>query len=136
MVAAVIVWTRERLRELPEDRLASVSSAVTNRLCKWRAFFASWQLGTRGEQDGEVRALRHHRETTILLRAEMTALTGLLIEKGVFTAREFTEAMILEAQMLARDYEQSYPGWSAEDDGMEMKLPEAVETMQRLGFPP
>jgi hypothetical protein len=78
----------------------------------------------------------HHRELSILLRAEVSALTGLLIEKGVFTAREFTEAMIIECQQLMSDYEQTYPGIKAEEDGLEYSMPLAAETLRKMGFPP
>lgn len=131
------VWTRERLREVPDDDgIANISSVVMNRLAKWRSFFAGWQLGTRSSEDGESKAVRNHRELSIFQRAELSALTGLLIEKGVFTAREFTEAMILEAQLLDAEYAETYPGFSAQDDGMHLQLPEAAETMRKLGFPP
>lgn len=109
---------------------------VFNKLCKWRRFFASWQLGTRPADDGEFKAVAHHRELSILLRAELTALTGLLIRKGVFTQQEFRDALEAEAKQLDHDYEESFPGWRSTPDGMSMKMPEALETMRKLGFPP
>jgi hypothetical protein len=109
---------------------------VLNKLCKWRTFFASWQLGTRSRREGEVQAVKHHRELSILLRVEVTALTGLLLEKGVFTEQELNEAVTAEAKRLDHGYEESYPGWRSTDEGMSMKLPEAQETMRNLGFPP
>ncbi len=110
--------------------------AILNKLCKWRKFFASWQLGTRPDSDGESRAVRHHRETTILLRAELSALTELLIREGVITQPEFQNALEREAKQLDDDYEQAFPGWSSSADGLHMKLPEAADTMRQLGFPP
>lgn len=109
---------------------------VLNKLTKWRNFFASWQLGTRPPEDGEYKAVRDHRELTILLRAEVSALTGLLIRKGVFTAEEFTMALTAEGKLLDHDYEERYPGWRSTNSGMSMKMPEAGETMRNLGFPP
>jgi hypothetical protein len=41
--------------------------AALNRLCKWRAIFAGWQLGTRAKGDPESDAVRDHREVTILI---------------------------------------------------------------------
>jgi hypothetical protein len=61
-----------------------------NRLAKWRTVFAGWQLGTRAKGDPESDAVRDHREATILQRAELTALTSLLIKKQIITAAEFT----------------------------------------------
>jgi len=110
--------------------------AVLEKLCKWRKFFASWQLGTRSDSDGESKAVRHHREATILLRAELTALTGLLIAKGVITQAEFQDSLEREAAQLDRDYSAAFPGWSSTPDGLSMEMPEALDTMRRLGFPP
>jgi hypothetical protein len=109
--------------------------AALEKLCKWRKFFASWQLGTTSAEDGRYKAVASHREMSIMLRAEQSALTGLLIRKGVFTQAEFQEALLCEAKQLDHDYEESFPGWRSTADGMHMKMPEAVETMRRLGFP-
>src|SRR5258707_10424244 len=57
--------------------------AALNRLTKWRTHYAGWQLGTRAKGDPESDAVRDHRELTMLLRVELTALTGLLMRKGV-----------------------------------------------------
>jgi hypothetical protein len=106
-----------------------------NKLAKWRTVFASWQLGTRSDTDGECRAVKDHREVTILLRAEVTALTGLLIKKGLITAEQLDAAVQDEAGMLDRDYENKFPGFSTSQSGIHMQNPEALETIRRLGFP-
>lgn len=106
------------------------------RLTKWRRFFASWQLGTTRQDDGTYKAVSDHRELTIILRCEVNALTGLLIRKGVFTAKEFDDALREEADKLSADYARRFPGWKATDAGLEMRMPGAMETMHRLGFPP
>lgn len=110
--------------------------AALEKLAKWRKFFAGWQLGTRLDSDGESRAVRNHRELSILLRAEVSALTGLMLRKGVFTQEEWQAALEAEAKALDHAYEETYPGWRSTPDGLHMKLPEALETMQKLGFPP
>ena len=110
--------------------------AALEKLTKWRKFFAGWQLGTRPDSDGESKAVRNHREATILLRAELTALAGLLVSKNLITQAEFAAALEKEAAQLDRDYAAAYPGWSSTPDGLSMKLPEAADTMRRLGFPP
>ena len=89
-----------------------------NRLAKWRTLFAGWQLGTRLKGDPESDAVRDHREVTILLRAEVSALAGLLIAKGVFTSSEWQEAVGDEADMLSADYERRFPGVTAHDYGL------------------
>jgi hypothetical protein len=110
--------------------------AALDKLAKWRKFFASWQLGTVPAADGRYKAVANHRELSILLRAEVSALTGLLLSKGVFTEQEWRDAVELEAKQLDHDYEESYPGWRSLPEGLSMKLPEAAETMRKLGFPP
>lgn len=110
--------------------------AALEKLGKWRKFFASWQLGTTSDRDGRYKAVAHHRELSILLRAEQTALTGLMIRKDVFTQQEYQDALEAEARQLDRDYEESFPGWQSTPQGMSMKMPEAAETMRKLGFPP
>lgn len=112
------------------------SADVLNKLAKWRNVFASWQLGTRRADDGECRAVKDHRELSILMRAELSALTGLLIKKGVITQPGFEAALMSEAGQLDQDYERKFPGFTTSLDGVEMHLPEAAETMRRMGFPP
>lgn len=89
-----------------------------NRVAKWRSVFAGWQLGTRPDTDAECRAVRDHREATILLRAEMSAIAGLLIAKGVFTAEEYKAQIHEECKYLCEAYERQFPGFKASDDGM------------------
>ncbi len=101
-----------------------------NRLAKWRMVFAGWQLGTRGKGDPESDAVRDHRELTILLRAEVNTLTGLLVRKGIVTAEEWQDVLGQEAEALNADYERRFPGFSTDDNGVHMKLPEAGETMK------
>lgn len=107
-----------------------------NTLTKWRAVFAGWQLGTRADNDPECRAVRDHREVTILLRAEVTALTGLLIKKGVFTAEEFTEQMIEEAEYLSASYAKRFPGMTATEHGISYDLEKLSEHGTMEGWLP
>jgi hypothetical protein len=105
-----------------------------NRLVKWRAVLAGWQLGTRSKEDGECLAVRDHREVTLMLRAEVNALTGVLIAKGVFTGDEFAEHVAIEADFLDAEMAAKFPGMKADDNGIVMTQ-EAAETMKRLHFP-
>lgn len=89
-----------------------------NRLAKWRNIFVGWQLGTREKGDPEGDAVRDHREQSIILRAEVTALTGLLLEKGIFTAEELDAALAKEADLLSADFSRRFPGITATDDGL------------------
>lgn len=99
------------------------------RLCKWRTVFTGWQLGTRAKGDPEGDAVRDHRELTILLRAEVSALTALMVKKGVFVEEEFMRSLAEEAELLNADYEKKFPGVKAYLHGITMDA-RAVETMK------
>lgn len=107
-----------------------------NRLGKWRNVLASWQCGTFPRGYGPGDAVKDHREATLALRAEVTALVTLLVDKGVIQAEEFAAALAKEAELLCADYEAKFPGMTATDNGINMKMPQAAETMKRMGFPP
>lgn len=89
-----------------------------NRVAKWRTLFAGWQLGTRPKGDPECDAVRDHREVTILLRVEGSALTGLLLRKGIITEPEWWAALEREANQLSADYADKFPGVTATDQGL------------------
>ena len=103
-----------------------------NRLAKWRKIFVSWQLGTRSDTDPEAKALADHREVTILLRAEMNALTRLMLEKKVFTETELMQTVESEAEFLMRAFEKIFPGAEATDGGMIIDLRKAQEWMSKF----
>lgn len=101
-----------------------------NRLCKWRTVFTGWQLGTRVKGDPESDAVRDTQERLLILRAELTAMIGLLIRKGVATREEIVAAIEEEAEALSLALELQFPGFKATDIGMDMHLPAAAETMR------
>ena len=111
------------------EELSQRCFEAANKLTKWRSVFAGWQLGTRLKGDPECDAVRDHREVTIMLRAEMSAMVGLLVEKGVFTADEWTEAFIKEADLLSKDYEKKFPGMRATEYGIQYDR-RAMDTMK------
>lgn len=106
------------------------------RLTKWRSVFAGWQLGTRSKGDPECDAVRDHRELTMILRAEQTALVGLLLEKGVFTVEEYQEAVAKEADLLNDDFARRFPGIRATYDGLKMDAVEMAAAGTMEGWKP
>lgn len=104
-----------------------------NILAKWRKLLAGWQLGTRPDTDPVAAAVRDHREATLLLRADVNALTHLLIRKGVIAEGEWLAALETEALQLSEDFARRFPGITAHEHGLQMKFPEAAETMK--GWP-
>lgn len=107
-----------------------MSDTQRQRLAKWRTVFAGWQLGTRPKGDPESDAVRDHREVTMLMRSELNALVGLLIDRGVFSAEEFTSRLESEAEYLSKQYERKFPGFKATDDGLSMNPAIAADTMR------
>ena len=103
---------------------------VLNRLAKWRSVFAGWQLGTRSAEDPECQAVRDHREVTILLRAEVNALTRILTDRNIITESNFTAALEREAELLNADYERKFPGMKATNFGITYDVQIAKETMK------
>lgn len=96
--------------------------AALNRVAKWRVLYAGWQLGTRPKGDPECDAVRDHRELSILLRVEMSALIDLLLKKGIITQEEWSAALEREANTLSQDYERKFPGVRATDHGLDINL--------------
>ena len=91
-----------------------------NRVAKWRTLFTGWQLGTRPKGDPESDAVRDHREITILLRVEGSALISLLLAKGLITPGEWETALAQEANLLNTGYERRFPGVKATGSGLVM----------------
>lgn len=88
-----------------------------------------WQIGTRSKADPEAQAIRDHRELSLLLRAEVSALTGLLIKKGVFTMEEWDAQLKEEADAYNKMLEKKFPGFKATDNGMDVNPIIARDTM-------
>lgn len=108
------------------DRTMKALNIVT----KWRSLFAGWQLGTRADTDPESRAIRDHREVTIVLRVEANAIIGVLLRKGLIAEGEWLAAIEEEAKLLNEGYAKRFPGITASEVGLHFKLPEALETMK------
>lgn len=101
-----------------------------NILTKWRVLFTGWQLGTRPKGEPEGDAVRDHREVTILLRAEASAMSRLLIKKGLVTEEEWLRTLEDEAVALNESYAERFPGIIANETGLTLTLPQAAETMR------
>lgn len=107
-----------------------------NRVAKWRTVFASWQLGTRSDKDGECKAVKHHREMTIITRVELTGLANLLIAKGVISSIDLENAIGDSSDRLNSDFEQFFPGFHVTEYGVNMiPASQALKTMKDKGFP-
>lgn len=119
----------------PDHPAAIRCEAALNKVAKWRSVFASWLLGTRPANDHEVAYHRDLRELVILLRVETSALSGLLLERGIVTPEQLALAFTAEADNLDKLFEAKFPGMTTSAAGVHMTMPAAMQTMRRLGFP-
>lgn len=102
------------------------------RLTKWRTILTGWQLGTRAKGDPEADAVRDHRELTLLLRAEVTALTRILIEKDIVSLDDFRRILAEEAEHLNAAHERRFPGVKATVTGLDIDLSKALPWMRNF----
>lgn len=100
-----------------------------NRVCKWRRVFTGKMLGTAAESDPLIVGMNDIQEARIIMRVELTAITGLLLAKGVFAGDELNEAIGKEADLLNADYATRFPGFTATDDGIDMDVEMVRKTM-------
>lgn len=98
------------------------------RLAKWRSVFAGRWLGTRPKTDPACQSVRDLTERSLLLRAEVTATTGLLIKHGFFTEAQFSAAVAHECDELCKMLEREFPGYKATDTGMDIDVALARKT--------
>lgn len=101
-----------------------------NRLTKWRRHFALWQLGSSREGTQEFKAVSHHRELSMIMRAELNALTKIVLEAKLVTSEEMLKTFEEEFDLLSEDYAKAYPGITAFDWGLDIKMPEAEYTLR------
>ncbi len=118
----------------PEQK-AMACDASLQRLAKWRSVYAGWMWGTQTREHGPSQATRDLFEKAILLRAEVSALTALLIESGVITQEQFLARLYDEAEALQGMLERAFPGYRATAYGMSMDTHIAADTMRVKGFP-
>jgi hypothetical protein len=94
------------------------TEAALNLVAKWRTLFTGWQVGTRVKGDPEGDAVRDHREVSILLRVESSAMARVLLEKGIITRDEWMAALEAEALELDALYQRQFPGVRASAEGL------------------
>lgn len=110
--------------------IQAAAHAALNRLAKWRTILAGWQLGTRAKGDPVCDAVRDHREAT--LRADVDALTDLLIAKGIFSTEEYLRALADAAEICNHRLEQRFPGARTTEQGIELDLDKARPWMSKF----
>ncbi len=64
----------------------------------------------------------------MILRAEVSALVCLCVEKKLFTVKEYEKALDAEAEYLSTAYQRKFPGARATDTGMNLNAALWVDT--------
>lgn len=124
-------------RPRPADvQTVAAATAALERLCKWRVHFAGWLLGTRLKSDPQSQWARDNAEKLLVLRAEVSALSRILIDQGVVTAEQFTVQVGQEAVALSNMMEERWPGVTATDDGLHYDLPRVAAAGWMAGWLP
>ncbi len=118
------------------DGIKAAYEAATQRLCKWRAVFVGWMLGTVPDDKPGVKAHRDRADAVLMMRVELNALTSLLVAKRVFTVEEFMAQIVTECEHKQRELEAMFPGYKATDIGISIDVAQAAVTNRRMGFPP
>lgn len=117
------------------DGIRAAYERATQRLCKWRTVFIGWMYGTVADGTPGLKAHKDRVDAQIMHRVEINALTALLIHKGVFTREEFMVQLVEECGHKEHEYEEMFPGYKANDDGLSIDLKLVQETHKRMGFP-
>jgi hypothetical protein len=105
-----------------------------NRLNHWGMLLTGRIVGTLRSEDPRSKGYRDLFQKFLILRAETTALSNLLIAKRVFTMDEFTRQLTIEVTELDRAYEKSFPGVRSGDDGLIFTSPAAAAEVMK-GWP-
>lgn len=107
---------------------SELSYHALNRLAKWRTILAGWQLGTRTDTDPEAQAVKDIREGLLVLRAEVNALTTLLVETTqTIHVDEYHATVAKEADLLSESFAERFKGARAVDYGIEVFDPQAFQ---------
>lgn len=122
------------LKETKGSILKTGVQKAMQRLCNWKAVLAMWQLGERDREDGEFRAVSDIREAELIRCVENRAIIGALLAKKIITEAEWGNALIMEAKKLEEYLEKRFPGFRANDTGIEIASAVAAETKKKFGF--
>lgn len=101
-----------------------------NKLRGWRLVLSRWQLGPRPKEDPEAQAVRVHWEATLALRAEVSALTLLLLKNGVVVEEDLDSEIANACAVLDRQYEAKFPGFRTTSAGVVVDQQVASQTVK------
>ena len=117
----------------PTETKAHHYNAAMNRLAKWRVVFCGWFMGTRPDTDQQAKAYKDLIERTLLMRAELSAVNRILVEKEIVGASELMDYIEEEAAELEKILELRFPGYKASEHGIDIDVELARKTSE--GWP-
>ena len=100
--------------------LRASARGALNRLAKWRAILAGWQVGSKAKGEPACDAVRDHRQETLTLRAELSAVVAVLIARGIIAEADFLEALDVAANQCNEALEKRFPGVKTTEAGIEL----------------
>lgn len=94
-------------------------------------------FGTTPNTDGRYLAIMDLEERAIFCRAEVNAITAILMKKGLFTKDEFDEQLVDELNYLAKLYADKFPEVEFTEIGITVKDVKAFQARsKRERWPP
>jgi len=108
--------------------------SAMKRLNAWGMLLTGRIAGTLRAEDPRSKGYRDLFQKLLVLRAEVNALTAVLVAKGVMTTEEFTAQITDEAEFLNLEYEKRFPGVRSTEAGLEVFDPKAAAAHMK-GWP-
>lgn len=100
--------------------MKEATSRALNRLAKWRVMLTGWHMGTRAKGDPAGDSYRDLMEFRLMIRVEVSAITRILVDKGLMTEAEFEDAVVVDAALLDEALASQFPGVRSNDEGLVM----------------
>ena len=98
--------------------LAMEVRRAAQRLQQFGRLAASRLFGTMLSTDGRSKAVVDEWERSLILRAEMNALVGLLIDKGIVTEAEWAARSVEALRHLADAHAKTWPELTVDETGI------------------
>lgn len=103
------------------DRTANIRR-LGQRLRQFARYSLGRVLGSVPNTNGAYKYFVDAQERSLFMRAEINALTGLLLKKGVFKESEWSEAWERELELYIDDQQKIWPEITVAEDGMSFSL--------------
>jgi hypothetical protein len=117
-----------------KDQIIEAYQRALNRLNHWGMLLTGRIAGTLRADDPRSKGYRDLFQKFLIQRAEVNAITAILLEKGITTREDLTKRITDEATHLDQLHEQQYPGVRSTDSGLDFYDLPKVQTWMK-GWP-